>query len=243
MERTNQTRVRLAAGLLLFCGPWLCVATLFADEPAELSREIREFKLLLDGTERGKATMKISVHQEGVEVMQGSASLEVNYIVYKYAYVSSGWEVWKNKRLQKLRNVSNYNGEKYSLKGELDGDELVVEVNEKSQRVPADSWATSYWKLPDTDTRTRSVVLLDSDQGKKLKGELKFVGQEPLKLGEKEINCSRFRITGDVQVELWFDETNRLARSESIEMGHKTIAELIKITRPSVDTPKASANP
>lgn len=229
MEVISKSLVRIGCFVSLLLA--LAGTIVHGDEPKEVSKETREFKLLLDGTERGKASMKISVREDGTELMQGNASLEVNYIVYKYIYASSGWEIWKNGRLQKLRNVSNYNGDKYSLRGDLEGDQLAIEVNDKQHQVTADSWSTSYWKLPDLDERTRTIQLLDSDQGKKLKGELKFVGQESLKLGEKKMTCSRFRITGDVQVELWFDETHRLARSESIEMGHKTIAELTKIVR------------
>jgi hypothetical protein len=165
--------------------------------------------------------------------MQGTASLEVSYVVYKYTYASAGWEVWKNGKLLRLRNVSNYNGDKYSLRGEVAGEALQVEVNGKKLETPVDAWATSYWKLPpaqqDVQQEKKAVVLLDSDQGKKMNGQLAYVGKEEVAFGERTIQGTHYKITGDVTVDIWFDASQRLVRSESLEMGQKTICELSKI--------------
>jgi hypothetical protein len=129
-----------------------------------------------------------------------------------------------------LRNIANYNGDKYSLQAEVQGDSLVGEVNGKRYQLPADSWATSYWRNPwPGDMQPRTVVLFDSDKGQKLNGELRFVGAEPMKVGNENKQTLHYRITGDVKVDMWFDETNRMVRSESMEMGQKTVAELVKI--------------
>jgi hypothetical protein len=118
-------------------------------------------------------------------------------------------------------------------------------MNGKAYAADPDVWVTSYWQIPErladaanedrgtirrTSARTpkgpRTVLLLDSDQGKLLRGKLKSMGEETLTVAGRPQTCTHYRITGDVEVDVWYDASRRLVRQESVESGHKTLLEL-----------------
>lgn len=213
-------------------------------------KETREFKVSVDGKPRGKCTIGITSRDDGADVMHIRAALSFNYVVYEYRYSSVGTEVWKEGRLVELENTADFNGTKYVVAAGTTKTGLRVTVDGKSMNVQPDVWATSYWKLPEHLAETIpgevggvvpaggsrpaakgsvAVPLLDSDKGKKLRGQLVRVGEETLVVGGKKKSCTHFRIGGDVDVNVWYDAGQRLVRQESVDSGHKTVMELTRI--------------
>ena len=221
-------------------------------EPRALERQTREFRISVDGKPRGKCTMRIHEHDDGRHTLKVESALSFNYVVYTYRYSSAGTEVWKDDRLVELENVSDFNGTKYLVQAGPEKRGLTVKVNGKGAPAVSHAWVTSYWRLPDhlaaaEDEASRGVVqaaatsesekpapkhvaLVDSDKGRVLKARLHRVGHELVHVGEKQVKCTRYRLSGDVQVDLWYDAARRLVRQESVEEGHKTRLELMKIS-------------
>jgi len=249
-------RTAIWAILTLACCDWM---TAQAAEPQNLELETRQFKVSVDGKERGKCTMQIRRRNDGTDKMTIDAGLSFNFVVYEYRYHSAGSEIWKDGRLLQLDNTADFNGTKYVVKAGSDPNGLVATVNGKKSQLAADAWVTSYWRLPDhlaektAETKdgvvpaggTRSpaqrnaktvlkkgphsVALLDSDKGQHLHGKITHVGDEMLTVAGKRQTCAHYRIAGDVQVELWYDATRRLVRQESVDDGHKTLMEITRI--------------
>jgi hypothetical protein len=223
-----------------------------AAEPRETERQTREFKVSVDGTERGKTTMRIARRDDGALSVKIDSRLNFNYVVYAYRYSSSGAETWKDGRLVELENTADYNGTRYLVKAGPHRRTLQVTVNGKASENERDAWSTSYWQIPerlaspDSDEGKgvvhangqrpsarpgpMTVPLLDADKGRALRGKLECVGEETVVVAGKRRLCTHYRVAGDVQVELWFDESRRLVRLESIDQGHKTLLELMRIT-------------
>jgi hypothetical protein len=237
--------VRIAAALFT-----LSATTARAAEPREIAHESREFKVSVDGKGRGQCTIEISSRDDGSDHMHIEAALRFNYVVYEYRYSSKGTEVWKDGRLAWLENTADYNGTKYVIQARTDRTGLRVTVNDKTSQVEPDVWATSYWRLPDrlaqigetgvVPTGGRrpvrkgaalTIALLDSDKGVRLRGEVRRVGAEMLTIAGRKESCTHFKITGDVQVDLWYDADQRLVRQETVESGHKTVMELTRIAQ------------
>jgi hypothetical protein len=235
---------------------WLAVSAALptiarAAEPRALERETREFKVSVDGKGRGKCTIEITHCDDGTDRMHIDASLNFNYVVYEYRYSSVGTEIWKNGRLLRLENTASYNGTKYVVKASSKNDKLFVTVNDKTSSCEPDAWVTSYWRLPDRlvqlaaagetgvipaggrrrarEEGTVTVPLLDSDKGQMLKGEVKCIGEESITVAGRKTRCTHYRISGDVQVNVWYDGDQRLVRQETVESGHKTVMELTRI--------------
>lgn len=211
-------------------------------------KETREFKVSVDGKPRGKCSIRVESRDDGADVMQISAALSFNYVVYEYRYSSVGTEVWKDDRLVELENTADFNGTKYVVTAGTTAKGLRVTVDGKASVVQPDVWATSYWRLPqhlDETTACRDVIpasgthnartselavpLLDTDKGKKLRGKLRRIGDETIVLAGRRRKCTHFRIAGDVEVDVWYDGQRRLVRQESIDSGHKTVMELVRI--------------
>src|SRR5262245_61027785 len=247
----KRTKVDRITGCLALAISGLLPTIARAAEPRVLEREMREFKVSVDGKGRGKCTIEIARRDDGTDRMHIDASLNFNYVVYEYRYSSVGTEIWKNGRLLRLENSANYNGTKYVVKASSRSDNLLVTVGDKTSNFEPDVWVTSYWQLPDLLVQpgaaagkgvvpaggrraarkedTTTVVLLDSDKGQKLKGDVKRVGEETMTVAGKKTPCTHFRISGDVQVNLWYDGQQRLVRQETVESGHKTVMELTRL--------------
>jgi hypothetical protein len=244
-----------------------CSPAARAAEPRDLERQTREFKVSVDGTQRGKCSMQIRRCDDGTERVRVDAAIRVNFIVYKYAYNSSANEVWKDDRLIELDSAADYNGTRYVVQADAADKGLRVIVNGRAADADALSWATSYWRLPtrlagdrsggtagdpgapedaaapapdavvpasaerpEERPAKQSVALLDSDKGRTLRSQMQRIGEETLAVAGKRVPCTRYRLTGDVQVDLWYDADRRLVRQESLESGHKTILHLVRIT-------------
>ncbi|HTI52051.1 MAG TPA: DUF6134 family protein [Planctomycetaceae bacterium] len=249
-QRTGGIRRQAAWRILVILGcGWTTIA---AAEPRDLERQTREFRVSVDGKERGKCVMQLSRRDDGTDRVRIDSQLRFNYVVYDYRYSSSGTETWKEGRLIQLENTADYNGTKYVVKAGPARKGLQVTVNGKASQNDADAWVTSYWHLPERlapagpvegkkvvpaagrrsegGGEARVVPLLDSDKGRALRGKLQFVGEETISVAGHRKACKRYRVAGDVQVELWYDDAQRLVRQESVDEGHKTLLELVKLS-------------
>ena len=59
---------------------------------------------------------------------------------------------------------------------------------------------------------------------------------EPLAIGRQQVTCSRYRLSGDLEADLWFDGQNRIVRQKTIEDGYPTEVRLTRVHRPSPRT-------
>ena len=57
-------------------------------------------------------------------------------------------------------------------------------------------------------------------------------GAKALTVADQRLTCSRWRITGGVEVELWFDSQGLLVRQVGMEDGHHTELRLVSIQQP-----------
>lgn len=218
----------------------------------EILSQTREFAVSVDGTKRGTCRMHIRNRDDGTVWVQSDAELRINVIVYKYNYSSAGTEVWKNGQLIGLDNTSNFNGTRYHVKAAGNpANGLQLDVDGEVSPLEQDVWVTSYWRIPErfaealTDGRNAKnlgarvdrdgrlvyrVSLLDSDQGKRRHGRLKRIGNETLAIMGTQRTCTHYRITGDVQVDLWYDASGCLVQQESQESSsHTARLELVRI--------------
>jgi hypothetical protein len=205
------------------------------DQPLEeacvIDEQTRTFKVSVDGTERGSMTMLLSKHSDGTQTMRGQVELNFNFIVYKYRYSSTGTEVWKSGRLQEFANEADHSGDKYVVQASAQEQEMAVEVNGKSQNTAGDVWVTSYWSEPDPQKVGQQVSLLTTDKGQLLTGTLQRVGTEQVPVADESVNVTRYQIRGEVEVDLWYDDTHRLIRQSARESGHRVLMELTEISR------------
>jgi hypothetical protein len=214
--------------------------TACAAEPLRnIETQRREFSISIDGTKRGRSTMRIRRRSDGSTLVRSESEIRINYLVYRYNYTSSGAELWKDGRVVALQNSADFNGTRYHVKAVSNRKSLQLTVDGTVSEMPPDVWPSSYWQTPDklplADSATqapgdpRFVLILDCDQGRKLRSTLTKVGDETLAVAGEQKVCTHYRVTGDANLDFWYDPTGRLVRQDSVERGHQVRFELNEI--------------
>ncbi len=193
--------------------------------------ETRDFAVLVAGKPAGEVHMTIHRQDNGLIEMRCDTDIKVHQLIGNYKYIYRGREVWKDHRLVRLDSNTDDNGKRFLVSAVAEADGLHVKVNNVEKMAKADVWLTSYWCLPDPKLRNSTLAILDADSGRDLEGKLQYVATEKRRVAGQEVPLNHYRLTGKVQVELWYDGSDRLVRQEWTEQGHKTALELSRIRR------------
>lgn len=203
--------------------------------PKDVEHETRLFRIFVDGTERGVCSMQIHHRDDGTDWVGGNAALLFNYYVYKYRFNSSGAAVFNDGRLLQMDRTANFNGTRYHVIANATREGLVLESNGRSSLNSPELWSTTCYQLPkrweaDSARGPRTVMVLDADKGVRVMGRLERMGDETLDVAGEQKPCVHYRVTGDVDVHVWYDARLRLVRRQSVESGHKVLMELTQIS-------------
>jgi Family of unknown function (DUF6134) len=198
---------------------------------AAAEKETRIFTIKVDGRPAGDYQMTISRPDDHTFMIDARANVFVSYFLVKYRYSYHGTEVWKDGRLVYLSSKTNDDSKQFEVLAQPDGENLRVRVNRTEHLIRPDVWTTTYWSLPPVQFGTQAVALLDCDTGKELRGTMQYMGMQQLTLPGEVQNCPHYRLTGGVQVELWYDAQQRLVREVAVDDGHQVLLELARIDR------------
>jgi hypothetical protein len=193
--------------------------------------ETREFSVQVDGKNAGSARMTFHKADDGTTTMACDTDIAVRIWLVKYTYSLRSKEVWKNGRLQSLESNCNDDGKTFTVSAVAQGDNVKVTVNGQEKMAHRDVWLTSYWNQPDAQLHDKNIPLLDVDTAKDLEGTVRFVGKEQRVIAGAPQELSHYRLTGGVNVDLWYDAAHRLVRQDWIEQGHRTVLELARVRR------------
>lgn len=194
-------------------------------------QEFRVFSVRVDNKPSGTHQIVIQKRDDGSLSVSSQADVTVRIAIITYRYSFRGAEIWKDGRLQQLSSTTNDNGKKHAVSLEATKDGLALKANGKESLVKGEPWLTTYWKLPPETQRGPAVTLLDADTGKLINAKMEKVGVEKISVVGKLVECVHYKLTGGVQVDLWYDGADRMVRQESIEEGHRTILELTRLQR------------
>jgi Family of unknown function (DUF6134) len=195
--------------------------------------ENREFSVIVDGKDAGFSRTKITQTGDGTTYMTGAVDVKFRHLlVLDYVLKIDTQEWWKDGRLIGLKTTSSENGKKAELTAAIENNQLRLRVNGQERLLKPDIWTTSFWKLADARFHNKPIGILEVDTGREFNCELKYLGTEKLKVAGEFQECYHFRVAAaPVPVDLWYDRYHRIVRQEFTESGHKTIVQLIKITR------------
>ena len=210
---------------------WPLANSMQAAESEIVAQETREFKILVDGKNAGKFSLKLTTYSDGTETMKADSEVTLNYVIIKYRMTTKGSEIWKDGQLQRMANEADFNGDKYVVQALATEDALEYRVNGKKGKASADIWVSSYWREPESKKVGRSLRLFDADKGHEMKAKLNKVGTEKLHIGQQRVPATHYALRGDVHVDLWYDESGRLMRQEDVDSGHKSLMEMSRITK------------
>jgi Family of unknown function (DUF6134) len=182
----------------------------------------RTFQVYVDGKAAGHFQVKVAEKDGAVECTV-SARVEVKALLGKYRYSLDSQESWKDGKLMSLRSTCNDDGTKHEVSLSSDGTTATLTADGKTIKGGGAVWPTSYWRLPPA---AGALTLVDSDTGKLIPAKLEEAGSEKVRVVGKEQAATKYRLTGGVDVTLWYDAGGRLVRESFVESGHRTTFEL-----------------
>jgi hypothetical protein len=200
---------------------------LLADE-----REQREYAVLIDGKEAGQTTLDIHQQDNGLTSVATRASIKVQRLIIQYNLTIDSTEWWRDDRLVSLKSQTKENGKMTSIDVAAEGTQLRARVNGQERMLPGETWTSTFRKLPDAKFHNKDLPLFEIDTGREFQGQLQYIGTEKLTILNQLLPCYHFRYTGGPSpTDVWFDSQHRLVRQEFVEKGHRTIGQLIRVTR------------
>ena len=195
--------------------------------------ESREFTVFVDGKDAGNSRMKLIQKADGTSYMSSTVDVKFRHLlVLDYTLKIDTQEWWKEGKLIGMKTTCAENGKKTEVTVAVDGKQLRLRVNGQERQIKPDVWTTSFWKLADARFHNKQIGILEVDTGKEFNCELKYMGADKLKVAGDFQECYHFRVSAAPgPVDLWYDRYHRMVRQEFTESGHKTIVQLIKVSR------------
>ncbi len=188
--------------------------------------DTRKFQVSVDGKPAGEFQLRVA-DKDGATECTASARVEVRTLLGRYRYELDTQETWKDGKLTGLRSTCNDDGTKHDVTLTSDGTTATLKADGKTVKGGGAVWPTTYWRLPPA---AGALTLIDSDTGKLIPAKLEQVGADKVRVLGAEKEATKYRLTGGVDVTLWYDAGGRLVRESFVESGHRTVFELTEQT-------------
>lgn len=231
----------------LLCGitlATLCVKLQAAEPSRPVQQHVREFDILVDGSCVGASRLEIVAHPDGRTVATTDSQISIRVLFFTYAHRYQGSESWQAGQPRKLEGLTHAGSNRRVVRAAIEEMRTEVSVNETPQPAgPAVHLTTSFWCWPTELDKVKALLLLDVDSGETIKAEYERIGEEPVVVGTRTINCTHYRLKGGSETDLWFDADRQLVGRKSIEVGHRTELRLQSIKQIEVTEPAAAEKP
>lgn len=118
-----------------------------------------------------------------------------------FRYTHRNTELWRGDRLLSIASTTDNNGKPFAVKARANGRGIEVEGTESGAYVaPPEAISTSYWH--GAFLRGQKI---DTQGGRLLSTSLRRVGEETIPVGGRPTPATRWRIDGDLELDIWYD--------------------------------------
>jgi hypothetical protein len=148
---------------------------------------------------------RMTVYREhGAVVVDHTAELAVEVLGLTAHHRTTRFrEVWQGDRLVAYDGLVEDNGEPFAVRARATGDRLVVEGTGGRTDAPA---ATAP-SVPSLNFAIERAWFFDSRTGELLRASVTRAGREPLKVGERVVEATKYEIAGDLEQHVWFEDS------------------------------------
>ena len=198
MSPANRPAFRLA-GLALAAGT-LALASAAPLLAARAPAGDIAFSVYRDGSPLGRHEVRF--RRDGGDLhVNIEIELEVKLaFLTLFRYSHRNHEIWRDGRLVSLETRTDDDGTAYRVSGRATGEGFLVEGAEGRLLLPAAVIPTSYWN-PATLAQT---ALLDTQKGRLREVAVREIGPETIDAGGQGAPATRYRMTGDLELDLWY---------------------------------------
>lgn len=174
-------------------------------DPIAAYGEVLRFDVLRNGRNVGFHEVRFR-KEDGKLIARSTFELVVRFVgiaVYRMTYESEG--AWVDETLHSLDVRKNDDGKAMTMTVRRDGDALAVESPKGSFTVDGTMMPTNHWHPRVLEQST----VLNTLTGGPNAVTITPMGQETVSTGAGPRKATRYRYTGQLEVESWYDETGR----------------------------------
>lgn len=160
-----------------------------------------EFTIFRDGDPIG--SHRLAFHRRGDRLtvdIRVEIAVRVAFITI-YRRTERKREVWRNGVLVRYEARSDDDGEESSVSAWVIDGRLMADGPEGRRTVPVGTIASTYWNVRTVE----QARLLDSATGEVLRVSVADLGEEPVETIDGPVTARRYRVTGDLKRDLWYD--------------------------------------
>jgi len=141
-------------------------------------------------------------------------AVKVLFIV-AHREVADRREIWRNGTLMAYDSLTTKNGTAVTVKGRANGATFIIDGAEGRVEAPAAVHPSNPWSIAITDKK----LLLATASGKLLRVKAAPAGEESIEIGAKQVKTRRFKVTGDMELDLWYDANGVIVKFTYIDDG------------------------
>lgn len=196
---------RLILAMLLLAG--MPAGAAAADELAYGSTH--SFAAVRNGEQIGRHSL--TFRRDGRQLMVStSIELTVKFLGFTaYRYVHQAQEVWSGDVFQSLASETEDNGKKLSVRIRRAASHFEVERNVRAESLrallPLHLMPSSHWNV----RQVRQTALVNTQDGTEARIQVSILGRETIATRNARIDATRYRYTGDIRMDQWFDDSGR----------------------------------
>jgi len=182
----------------------------------------------------------LTFQKNGTQLTVSTAiDLAVKFMgVTAYRYVHRSQEVWSGDTFLGLTAHTDDDGKKYAIQIRRDGAALAVERNAPPEVLSAATLDRGLQRdgavrttlpphlLPSTHWNVRQIrqsVLVNTQTGSELRIQVSALGRETIRTAHASIDATRYRYTGDLLMDQWFDDAGRWVKTSFTASDGSTI--------------------
>jgi len=197
--------ISMVLSTLLLAG----MATAEADRPLPPDQS---YGIYRDGSRIGSRTTRFR-HDGQDLVVETATDIKVKLVfITAYSRTERQKEVWREGRLVTMTSMINDDGDEFRF--DLTRGTNGLEINGKKRRgeIPDDALPATYWN-PATVSAT---ALIDIKRGRVLSVETRQQGREPIPVAGVDVLTTKYALTGDRNMTLWYGPEGNLVRLQLI---------------------------
>ncbi|MEW6435661.1 MAG: DUF6134 family protein [Pseudomonadota bacterium] len=180
--------------------------------------EERVFDITRDGNKIGVETIHIEKDGDTTVIKFKTHLSVVVMFIQAYHLVHSAVETWTAGKFVSYKAVTDDNGKHFNVAAVAKDDEVLLDVNGTRSKLPGNIVIASLWSKDFVDQTT----LLHPDSGVELSVKVKDLGEEEIKLHGEDVKAQHYRISGDLDRDVWF-EGDKMLRMKFYGSDHSTI--------------------
>lgn len=205
--RASSSRLYSALGIFLASAIAITATAGWAQSNAPATDKLA-FEVLRKGKPIGTHTIAFTPNGNNLQV-DIDIRLDVKFLMFNaYSYRHKNQEIWRDGRLVQIETKTDDDGENFFVNGRANGEGFDVNSSAGEATAPATIIPTSYWDPAIVEQNK----LLNTQNGELLEVSVASGDETEIVVGDETVDARHYVMSGDLDLELWYDSDGILSR-------------------------------